>query len=229
MLSVGISMDRCDKFITPESSCDQRCIFVMERDPAYRQQDKGLDPVGHRVKVVLLGRLEPLFVVLDVPRRPTRSWDLSASRSEQVDTGAFEEVPRDSGRGVRGIGGSVGHSVENTRSLYDVRGKGSVGGSVIYGWSLLTAIGNPAGSAEVDVASSRLSAGSQEGRSEEVEGDHNRRWSRLVCWGDVPYSRRPKQGDVRPPFSELYVLELVRRLGTQKWPHTDLVCQTVRP
>jgi hypothetical protein len=94
----------------------------MGRNPAYRQQDKGLDSVGHCVEIVLLGRLETLFVVLDVPRRPTRSWDLSASRSEQVDTGAFEEVPRDSGRGVGGIGGSVGYSVENTRSLCNMRG-----------------------------------------------------------------------------------------------------------
>lgn len=172
MLSVGISMDRCSKFIPPESSCDQRCIFVMDRDPAYRQQDKGLDSVGHCVEIVLLGRLEPLFVVLNVSRRPTGSWDLSTSRSEQVDTGAFEEVPRDSGSGVRGIGGSVGYSVEDTRSLYDVRGQGSVVESVIYGWSLLTAIGNPARSAEVDVASSGLSASSQEGGSEEMEGDH---------------------------------------------------------
>jgi hypothetical protein len=66
MLSVGISMDRCGIYIPPESSCHQRRIFVMGRDPAYRQQDKGLDSVGHCVEIVLLGRLEPLFVVLDV-------------------------------------------------------------------------------------------------------------------------------------------------------------------
>jgi hypothetical protein len=132
----------------------------------YWQQDKGLDPVRHRIEIVLFGRLEPLFIILDVTGRPSRCRDLGASRSHQVDTGAFEEVPRDSGNRIRSISGSVGYPIENTRSLCDMRGPESVGGSVIYGWSLLTAIGNPARSAEVDVASSGLSAGSQEGGSE---------------------------------------------------------------
>jgi hypothetical protein len=68
----------------------------------------------------LLGRIESLFIILDVTRRPSRSRDLSASRSHQVDTGAFEEVPGNSGDWVRAIGGSVGYPIENTRSLCDI-------------------------------------------------------------------------------------------------------------
>lgn len=84
----------------------------------YRQQNKRLDSVGHRVKVVLLGRLEPLLVVLDVAGTPTGSGDLSATRSHEVETGAFEEVPRGGRSGVGSVRGTVGNSIEDTSGLY---------------------------------------------------------------------------------------------------------------